>query len=87
VDRERQQPQNLPACRADRRGADEEAAPGVDDELDQPGVPGPCTNPREDAATSAAPTATGIPAARAAASVAPTEPTSGSVKVTRGSAV
>ena len=51
-----------------------------------PSPPGPVIQPRVDPASGARPTATSSPASRACCSVRPTEPTSGSVKVTRGTA-
>ena len=88
VDGQGQEPQHLPTDRARRRGPDQHAAVGVLHQLDETVVtglvdpaPGRCRAP----GTSPHPDLD-APLARAAGSLRPTEPISGSVKVTRGTA-
>ena len=78
--------QHLAAGGARRGGPHEHAAVGVLDQLDEPLVARLVDPPPGRArARGRCPPRTARPCSRAAASVSPTEPISGSVKVTRGS--
>ena len=86
ADRDRERTENFTADRATTRGADEHSGVHVGNHLDEAGISSLVDPPRDDEAVVVNPTATFRPSRRACSSLSPTDPTSGSVKVTRDSA-